>query len=282
MKVLISAGHQLNLPGAFGQGVREEEATIRICDRIVTYFKGWGIEYDYMPHDVGDINAQANWVNARYKDGEAYAIQVHRNAGGGTGNEVWTTAYKNQIPLATTILNAMTKITKLRSRGVKDTATWPLGWITNVNCESVLIEARFIDKDDVTPAAEMLDAYAIAVGIATFLGVKYAPKSLEEEATDAAIYAAKLAAEKAEADRLANLARIEAEKQAEIARIAELKRLEALAEAKRTEDERIAAEKAAADAIAQTEQKDTTSFILWLKNLFELIARFITSWKGKQ
>jgi len=281
MKLVLSAGHQLELPGAYGQGVREEEANIRMCDRIVTYFNGWGVDYDYMPNNVGNLDAECAWVNARYKDGDAYAVQVHRNAGGGTGNEVWTTAYKNQIPLATSILKAMTEFTGLKSRGVRDIKNYsPLGWITHINCESVLIEARFIDVDSVKPADEMLDAYAIAVGIARFLGVKYG-KSLEEEATDAAIYAAKLAAEKAEADRLANLARIEAEKQAEIARIAELKRLQALEEAKRTEAERIAAEKAAADAVAQIEQKETTNFILWLKNLFELIARFLTSWKGK-
>lgn len=173
--ILISAGHNLGTDsGAVGQGQYEVNDSVRMADRVVLYLKAWGIPCIYMPNNVGDLQAEINWANANLSEGQGYAIQIHRNAGGGTGNEVWTTDYLNQIPLATSILNAMTEITKLRSRGVKDikTSNWPLGWINYVNAESVLIEARFIDVDSITDADDMLDAYAIACGIADFLGVK--------------------------------------------------------------------------------------------------------------
>jgi len=281
-KILISAGHQPGLdPGAIGQGQQEAVDNVRMCDRIVYYLKTWGIDTIYMPNNVGNLQAEINWANANLKLYEGYAIQVHRNAGGGTGNEIWTTAFEAQMLLAETILKAMNSITGLRSRGVKDINNYsPLGWITGVQAESVLIEARFIDVDSITDADDYLDAYAIACGIADFLKVPRG-KSLEQIASDTAIAAAKAAAEKAEADRLANLARIEAEKQAEIARIAENARLEAIEEAKRTEAERIAAEKLAAEAAANAQHASDHTFISVLKQLWNVILAFMQG-KGKQ
>jgi N-acetylmuramoyl-L-alanine amidase len=218
MKVLISAGHQPGLDsGAVGQGQQESNENVRICDRVVLYLRAWGINTIYMPNNVGNLDAEIKWANANLALGQGYAIQIHRNAGGGTGNEVWTTAYADQIPLATAILKAMTEITKLPSRGVKDikTSNWPLGWINYVNAESVLIEARFIDRDDVSDAEDMEDAYAIACGIADFLKIPRG-KSEEQKQIEAAKAAADAqAAAKAEAERLAKIA-------AEQARIASM------------------------------------------------------------
>jgi hypothetical protein len=281
-KILISAGHQPGLdPGAIGQGKQEADCNIRMCDRIVHYLRTWGVQVIYMPNNVGNLQAEINWANANLKLFEGYAIQIHRNAGGGTGNEVWTTAYEAQIPLATSILKAMTEMTGLRSRGVKDIKThnWPLGWINHLNAESVLVEARFMDKDDVSDAADFLDGYAIACGIADFLKVPRG-KSLEVLAAEAKALAEAQAKAKAEADRLANLARIEAEKQAEIARIAEIARKEAEEKAKQAELDRIKAEAEAKQAEKNAHESDH-SFIQVLKELWNLILAFITQ-KGKQ
>lgn len=285
MKIVLSSGHNPYQPnydsGATGQGQQEAFDNIRMTDRVAYYLKAWGIDCVVMPHDVGDLTAEIKWVNDRYKLYEAYAIQIHRNAGGGTGNEVWTTDFEAQIPLATAIAKAMASITGLRNRGVKDikTQNWPLGWINYVNCESVLIEARFIDVDSITDADDYLDAYAIACGIADFAKVPRG-KSLEVEAAEAAEAAAKAAAEKAEADRLANLARIEAEKQAEIARIAEIERQEALTAAKKAEEERIVAEKAAIEAEKASQHTSDHQFIQRLKNLIQIIIDFFMKLKG--
>lgn len=228
--IVLSAGHNPGTDsGAVGQGQQEANENVKMVDRIAHYLSTWKIPVVVMPHNIGDLTTEIKWVNDRYAMNSAYAIQVHRNAGGGTGNEVWTTAYANQIPLATAILKAMTELTKLTSRGVKDikTSNWPLGWINYVNCESVLIEARFIDRDSITDADDYLDAYSIACGIADFMGVARG-KSVEQLAVEAQAAAAaaakaaqeaeaaKIAAAKAEADRLAaEKAKLEAEKAAQ-------------------------------------------------------------------
>jgi hypothetical protein len=113
MKIVLSAGHNPYQPnydsGSVGQGQQEALDYIRITDRIAQYLTNWNIDHVVMPHNVGNLSAEQKWVNDRYPLGSAYAIQIHRNAGGGTGNEVWTTAFQNQIPLAKAILAAMTE-----------------------------------------------------------------------------------------------------------------------------------------------------------------------------
>ena len=228
MKILLSAGHQPNLDnGAVSQGQYEADDNIRMCDRIVHYLRTWGIDTIYMPNNVGNLSAEISWANNTLPAGQGYAIQVHRNAGGGTGNEVWTTAFKNQIPLATAVLNAMTEITGLPSRGVRDINNYsPLGWITGLNAESILIEARFIDRDSITDADDFLDAYGIACGIADFLkvprGKSVEQLAIEKQAYDNAVYAQEQARLKAEQERInAEKAQVEALKALEAQKLAE-------------------------------------------------------------
>jgi len=97
----------------------------------------------------------------------------------------------------------------------------------------------------------------------------------------AAAILAKLTADK-EAARLAEVTRLaEITRLQEIARLAEVARLKAIADAKAIQDAkdaetaRIAAEKAKADAIVE----DNTQFTSWLKNLFIIIGKFLTSWR---
>jgi len=185
--IVISAGHNPGIDsGAVGQGQYEANDNVRMADRVIQYMQSWGIPSVKMPHDIGDLQAEINYMNNNFAFGSAFGIQIHRNAGGGTGNEVWTAASGDQIALATSILNAMTSITGLKNRGVKDiiASNWPLGWINKVNCETVLIEARFIDIDSITDTDDYLDAYAIACGIADFLGIPRG-KSIEQTNIDA-------------------------------------------------------------------------------------------------
>lgn len=288
--ILISAGHNPGTDsGAVGQGQYECNENIAIADRVVLYLRAWGISTIYMPNNVGDLQAEINWANANMSEGQGYAIQIHRNAGGGTGNEVWTTDYLNQIKLATAILNAMNSLTKLKSRGVKDikTSSWPLGWINYVNAESVLIEARFIDVDSITDADDMLDAYAIACGIADFLGV---PRGKSEEQKQIeAVKAAEIAAATARQSAIdAENARLLALKVAEDAKTE--KALKDAIAAKLIADElaaktKLELEKAEADKIAaETALHDAalnSLFTNWLRELFKKISNWFVSWEKK-
>ena len=275
MKILISSGHQPGLDsGAIGQGQQEANENVRISDRVVLYLREWGIDTIYMPNDVGGLQEEINWANNTLREGQGYAIQIHRNAGGGTGNEVWTTAFGNQIPLASTILNAMTQITGLPSRGVKDIKTHnlPLGWINYVNAESVLVEARFIDRDSITDADDMIDAYGIACGIADFLQVPRRASIEQQQIINAENARIAQANAKAEADRLAVLAeqaRVEALKAQEL-------KLKFEADAKRAMEEKALADKAKAEAdkaLKDAVVEDDKNFITWLKSIFELVMK---------
>lgn len=282
MKILISAGHNPSTDsGAVGQGQKEADDTIRISDRVVLYLRNWGIDTIYMPNNVGDLSAEQRWANANLSYGSGYAIQIHRNAfnGQATGNEVWTTDFGNQMPLAKAIMKAMTEFTNLPERGVKDINNYsPLGWITGVSAESVLIEARFIDHDSITDADDMLDAYAIACGIADFLKVPRG-KSEEQKQIEAAKAAAQAqAAAKAEADRLAIIAeqaRIDAENALQA-------KLKAEADAKLASEEKALADKAKADADRALKDAINQDNLNILQIIFKAIKDFINAILAKK
>ena len=291
MKILISAGHQPGLDsGALGQLQQEADNNIMICDRVVLYLRSWGVDTIYMPNNIGGLQEEINWANANLKEGQGYAIQIHRNAGGGTGNEVWTTAYANQIPLATSIMNAMTQITGLKSRGVKDIKTHnlPLGWINYVKAESVLVEARFIDVDDISDVSDYLDAYSIACGIADFLQVARRPSIEQQQIIDCENARIAQVNAKAESDRLFAIAEqvrleaklaLEAKQKADAdAKIAEEKANRALEEKILTERATAEAEKALKDAISISD-KDDKNFISWLKDILITISKAIIGWR---
>ena len=88
-------------------------------------------------------------------------------------------------------------------------------------------------------------------------------------AAEAAIVAAKAEADRVEALRVAAEAKARQDAiDAENARLA-----------KEASDKAIADAKAATDAELAKQAKDNTQFIIWLKNIFEIIGKFLTSWK---
>jgi hypothetical protein len=238
--LILSAGHDIPRgdPGAVSGNNQEANWNIVICDRVKQYMDAWGFPCDYMPNNVGDLRAEIAWVNARYKNlNDGYALQVHLNAGGGTGTEFWVPSHASQTSkdIGASILNSVIEQTGLRNRGIKDASTnkWGrLGWTDDTTTYAGLIESWFVDVDASTYERAYKVAYGIAIGVCRYFGHNFG-KSFEQEAAD-----------KAEADRQAQIAaQIEAERQAQ----AEKARLEAIAEAERVakakaEQERIDAE----------------------------------------
>ena len=278
MKTVISAGHNPGTdPGAIGQGRQEANENVRMADRVVLLLRSWGVDVDLMPHNVGNLQAEINWMNARYKTYDsAIGVQIHRNAGGGTGNEIWTSNYKTQWAIATTILNAMTRYTKMPSRGVKDVKTNPLGWINNLLCASVLVEARFIDRDPLTDETALIDALGIAAGIADVLGIPVGRTPEEIEAQRRAEEAQAVA--RAEADRLAKIAeqaRLEAEKALQA-------KLKAEEDAKRALEEKAIADKAKADADKAVKDAVNNENLNILQLIFKAIKDIINAILAKK
>lgn len=177
-RVILSAGHGAGDPGAVARGTTEREEVIQITDRVAEILrKNGGIEVVVMPHSIGNLVEEINWVNARYKGlYDALAVQIHKNAGGGTGNEVWTPSGGDDTirAISAVICEEMTKSTGLRNRGVKDARNnrWGrLGWCDDTNTYACLIEAGFIDVDDNSDSMDAKMAEGIANGILRGLGV---------------------------------------------------------------------------------------------------------------
>ena len=176
-RIILAAGHGGGDAGAAAQGTTEANETIQITQRVVNYLNGWGFgEVLKVPDDLGLV-ASINWVNARYKSiANGLAIEIHKNSGGGTGNEVWYPSGGDATSRdqATKIANRMAETTGLRNRGIKDAATnrWgKLGWTDDTNTYALLIEAGFIDVDSNDDAADDRFAKGIALGIMDIFGV---------------------------------------------------------------------------------------------------------------
>lgn len=174
-RIILAAGHGGGDSGAVAQGTTEANETVQITNRTADYLRSWGIDTVVVPHELG-LQDSINWVNARYKSiRNGLAIEIHKNSGGGTGNEVWAPSYADSTSSnqAQHIVNAMTAVTGLRNRGVKfaQNNRWgKLGWTDDTNTYAVLIEAGFIDVDSVSDAADDKFARGIAEGIMNLFG----------------------------------------------------------------------------------------------------------------
>lgn len=194
-KVFLGVGHGGSEPGAIANGIKEKDANLVIA---------LACKDELVRHDV-DV------MMSRYKDEEdglreeirecnAYdpdlAADIHNNAGGGDGAEVFHTVNGGKgKTLAKNILDEIVKIGQ-NSRGIKtrkdtDGTDW-YGFIRETAAPAVIVECAFLDnKNDVkiidTKAEQQKMGVAIAKGILKTLGIEYKEK---EAATEPVIVSA--------------------------------------------------------------------------------------------
>lgn len=169
-RVILAAGHGGGDSGAVAQGTTEANETVQITDRVAAALRDKGVEVVIVPHALG-LGETINWINARFKSLESgIALEIHKNSGGGTGNEVWTPSYPDATSKANAakIVQAMTDSTGLRNRGVKEAQNnrWGrLGFCDDTHPYALLIEAGFIDVDSNGDDADQKFANGIAKGV---------------------------------------------------------------------------------------------------------------------
>lgn len=174
-RVILAAGHGGGDNGAVGQGTTEARETIQITDRVAAILRDKGVAVEVVPHSL-NLGDTINWINARFKGlNDGLAIEIHKNSGGGTGNEVWTPSYPDGTSKsnAQAIVDAMTNATGLRNRGVKfaQNNRWGrLGFTDDTNTYALLIEAGFIDVDSNSDDADAKFAQGIAQGVLNVFG----------------------------------------------------------------------------------------------------------------
>lgn len=154
LNIAVSAGHNVYNNGYFDNGSsfgRLKEAkitkkTVKILIRLLSDM-GHNVK-DVTPynqrfsHSKAAHQSRANKVNSGNYD---LYLDVHINAGGGTGSEVLLNARNNiSYKIGRDMTKAISNKTGLRNRGIKNK---PSFWsISMVRCPAIIVEGGFIDS----------------------------------------------------------------------------------------------------------------------------------------
>ena len=190
-KVFISVGHGGTDSGAVANGFKEKDLNLAIalaCNDVLT--RHGVITAMSRSEDVSEkLTARIDECNAFKPD---YAVEIHNNAGGGDGVEIFHTLNggKGKV-LAQNIIDEIIAIGQ-NSRGLKTKKNSSgkdyFGWIRLTNAPVCLVECAFLDSKDIeiidTPAEQKAMGVAIAKGILKTLGIAF----VEEKKPDGKIY----------------------------------------------------------------------------------------------
>ena len=188
-KVYIGVGHGGSDPGAVANGLRESDLNLAVSKACYDYLKARGINVK-----ISRTSDKAVWLTTRIKEANAFnadiALDIHHNAGGGDGAEVYHTISGGEgKKLAELILAEMQKIGQ-NSRGTKikknNQGKDYFGFIRQTNMPACLVECAFVDnKKDVkivdTKAEQKKMGEAIAKACLVKLGVEEKVKEKEEK-----------------------------------------------------------------------------------------------------
>lgn len=207
MNICISIGHGKSAKGGYDSGAlggnyQEFKIGREIGKYIGEIFKGYACTADVINYDATlYLTERIAHVN---KHGYDLAIEIHLNAAGGTGSEVY---YKHKSATGKKLAGAISKSIAntfgIRDRGAKvkinpSNGTDYFGFVRSCKCESLLIETVFIDtasdrKHVETAAGQKQCAEAIVKAIADFYGIKKktapAVKPSEDKPTAATVRA---------------------------------------------------------------------------------------------
>ena len=181
-KVFIGVGHGGTDPGAVANGFKEKDLNLSIalvCQAVLAQH-GVLTKMSRTKDDSESLTEKINECNDFAPD---LALDIHNNAGGGDGAEVFY-HYKGGTgkTLAVNILDEM-KIIGQNSRGAKiktnSQGVDAFVFIRNTHCPAVLVECAFLDnKTDLaiidTAEEQATMGIAIAKGILKTLGITYA------------------------------------------------------------------------------------------------------------
>ena len=181
-KVFIGVGHGGSDSGAV-KYIIEKEYTLKVAKLVAEYLKARGVEYKLSrTTDVDtDMNSKVKMCNDYKPD---LVIDIHFNAGGGKGFEVYRySGGGTSLTLANNINAEVKKI--MSSRGVKtrlgSNGKDYFAIIRDTNAPAVLLEGGFVDsKTDANfiKANYKKLAEAYAKGILKTLGIEDKPKAL--------------------------------------------------------------------------------------------------------
>lgn len=186
-KVFIGVGHGGSDPGAVANGFKEKDLNLSIAlacqEELVRH--GVTVLMNRTKDETEDLTQRIVECNKFSPD---LALDIHNNAGGGDGAEVFH-HYKGGKgkTLANDILAEIVKIGQ-NSRGAKTKKNSSgqdyFGFIRSTTCPAVIVECAFLDnKNDIkildTTEEQKAMGVAIAKGILKTLGIAYTEKVVD-------------------------------------------------------------------------------------------------------
>ena len=180
-KVYIGVGHGGSDPGAVAYGRKEKDLALDIAMACKNELVRNGVSVKISRETDSSV-----WLEDRIAECNKYApdcaVDIHLNAGGGDGAEVFhSKADSSDDALAQNILNEIIAIGQ-NSRGLKtrlaSNGTDYFGFIRQIKCKSALVECAFLDNATDVKIVDTLEerkamGVAIAKGILKTLGVVY-------------------------------------------------------------------------------------------------------------
>ena len=148
-KVFIGVGHGGSDPGAVANNVKEKDLNLSIAlacrDMLVKH--GVSVKMSRTNDENDPIGEEVNECNAYAPD---LAVDIHNNAGGGDGGEVFYSHLGGKgKTLAENILAEIVKVGQ-NSRGIKTRVNSQgndyYAFIRNTSCPAVIVECAFVDN----------------------------------------------------------------------------------------------------------------------------------------
>lgn len=196
-KVYIGVGHGGTDPGAVANGFKEKDLNLVIAmacqDELARH--GVLVKMSRTKDENESVASKVNECNAFAAD---LALDIHNNAGGGDGAEVFYSVNGGTgKTLAVNILDEVVKIGQ-NSRGIKtkknSSGSDYFGFIRTTKAPAVIVECAFVDnKTDMqildTHTEQIAMGVAIAKGILKTLGVAHkAEEPKAEQSTPGKIF----------------------------------------------------------------------------------------------
>ena len=181
MKVFLGVGHGGSDPGAVANNTKEKDLNLSIAlacrDELIRHGVSVKMSRDKDENDT--ISEEIKECNAYGPD---LAVDIHNNAGGGDGGEVFYSHLGGKgKTLAENILAEIVKVGQ-NSRGIKTRVNSQgkdyYGFIRQTSCPAVIVECAFVDNASdlkiLASESQRKDmGVAIAKGVLKSLGVAY-------------------------------------------------------------------------------------------------------------
>lgn len=180
-KVFIGVGHGGSDPGAVANGLRESDVNLTMALAMKQELERSGVtvgisrtkdENDRLAEEIKECNIF----------GPDLAVEIHNNAGGGDGFEVYINGRDSVARQLAERIEAEVRAIGQNSRGVK--VSTRLGWVNQVKAPAVLCEGFFLDSSDrvIADTAEKQKRFGIAYAKAVLGQLGVAVNSGEQEA----------------------------------------------------------------------------------------------------